>query len=535
MNSSRPFYEGRRGTPSKILSGDENTHDLNNNNITPIPVPFIKIETRRSLQRFSQFITTHNPTLEAIIKVATQPDVELLTPALVSIFRAFDSLDDLKSFVIKSLQFDNDTEIYSFLREGSLRISLLSKLVQTNGKIYIRKVIHPCLKKIVKAKLDCEIDLHKIDHPENLEKNIKNLTKVSKLLFRCIWKSSRKIPCYIKDLLIQMYQLFKPAGITPLLLVGTMLFLRLITPAVSNFKYIIDAKRTLVLIAKLMQLIVNKNYTFEKNNVLKPFEHFIASEVPKAEKFAKTLLDVNVPSGTRQKPKAKSRNYDKSTVDLYFWVKRSEESLEKYISSTYGEQSCSALIEQIGCVHASFGSDPNVADDWQTVWKRVRNHLNDRSRNSTELTANEYSSPDSSEVSYQDDESTSDSDMVLTEESSLSVRNSSPRSYSTTCSSPREQPAMILKCFHERKRRLKLINLEQVVSFTRLLELIQQKFEFRETVAFRLKYHTKPVTLGGLPEEHYVEDRATLERFFETQGTFENLSIVYALWIIEHS
>eukprot|EP01103_Thecamoeba_quadrilineata_P000306 TRINITY_DN10259_c0_g1_i1.p1 TRINITY_DN10259_c0_g1~~TRINITY_DN10259_c0_g1_i1.p1 ORF type:complete len:449 (+),score=83.57 TRINITY_DN10259_c0_g1_i1:145-1347(+) len=399
-------------------------------------------------------------------------------------------------------------------------------------------------------KLICEIDTYKLENPSMLDKNVKNLTKVTKVLLNCIWKSSRKIPFFIKDLMVQLHRKLSSFGVTPLQIVGTMFFLRLINPVVSKYKYKTESQRTVLLMAKLLQLIVNKISTLENDNLLKIMEPLLAKEIPKAERFAKTVLNVNESSDStsRYKPK-QSSHFEKRGMDLYLWLKKKEEALGAYLSTNYGETSSNIFRDQISSVHSSFGSDPNSADDWQTVWRRVRHHL-DSHKGGSEILISDTS--DNSQ-NKSDDAKTTESDDLRTEyddDSSFTFssytsphssrdQNRSPRTHSpipsppSSPTSPSFKPIMVIKCFQENTKRLKLIHLEKVVTFAELLDLIQHKFCFKGPVPFRLRYTPKPQNSPEKPADAFIDDRTSLERFFEKEGKFDGCTVIYALWVVE--
>mmetsp|Transcript_10981 Transcript_10981/g.15117 ORF Transcript_10981/g.15117 Transcript_10981/m.15117 type:complete len:508 (-) Transcript_10981:38-1561(-) len=475
-------------------------------------------ETKRALSDFGVFVVKNNFVLDTILQIAPQKDSVGLSPSLVQLYDFSEAKDILKERAIDYITVDKDTDVVAFLRENSLAVTILSRSIQHYGRNYLEEVVQYRLKKllkpILKSKINCEIDPSRLDSSvsgEELQKRIAYLTKITKAILNPIWKSVKAIPFYVKDTIIQIHNKLKHTGISPLQLVGTLFFLRFVTPVVTaagpeNNK---DVKRIFLLVAKLIQLIVNKISTVEKANFLKVMEPLLASQIPKAEAFAQSLLDPKEKSDHRPIRRKSTRDIERCSFDVYLWLRRHSEEVEQHMLRAYDELTHDDLKENMTSVHASFGSDIKVAEDWQKVWKRVQ-----KQKYGTVAVKKDGTSV------FSDNES-----WAITSEAS-SVSDETMSTITNEHQEEDERLTIAFKCYHEPSKRLKFFEFQINPTFPLLIDSIQKRFGIPKSAPLRFSFLPE-----GQAKRANIEDERAFGDYLHNEGFQSGNTIVYSVFV----
>ena len=230
--------------------------------------------------------------LQAIIATTANEDFEKVSGCLVRIFVANDCSREVVHSLIKEEVRNHRESFMTMFREDNLRIKTISNYFKLVGKPYLRRILSPIIlnieknnKKLIKQhnnssnnsinhiinNYNNNINNNNNNHNNNSSSNLtleKNSPLILEITDLVIQKLNENVTCpaYIRIACFQIKEeltIKAPEIIVPSL--GNLLFLRWIGPAlvqpqeygVIDFNPSFESKRILILVAKILQSIVN--------------------------------------------------------------------------------------------------------------------------------------------------------------------------------------------------------------------------------------------------------------------------------------
>ncbi|KAG7321854.1 hypothetical protein KOW79_014712 [Hemibagrus wyckioides] len=231
----------------------------------------------------------------------------------------------------------------TLFRGNSLASKIMTFCFKVYGAAYLQKLLEPLMRGVITSPewqhISFEVDPTRLEPPENLEENQRNLLQITDRFFLAIINSSSEFPPQLRSVCHCLYQVvsqrFPQNSIGA---VGSAMFLRFINPAiVSPYEAgILDKKppprieRGLKLMSKILQSIAN-HVLFTKEEHMRPFNDFVKNNFEAARRF---FLDIASDS-----PPSDSVNHslsfisDGNVLALHRLLWNNQERIGQYLSS----------------------------------------------------------------------------------------------------------------------------------------------------------------------------------------------------------
>ncbi|XP_058269102.1 neurofibromin isoform X3 [Hemibagrus wyckioides] len=252
----------------------------------------------------------------------------------------------------------------TLFRGNSLASKIMTFCFKVYGAAYLQKLLEPLMRGVITSPewqhISFEVDPTRLEPPENLEENQRNLLQITDRFFLAIINSSSEFPPQLRSVCHCLYQatchsLLNKATVkekkenkksvvsqrfpqNSIGAVGSAMFLRFINPAiVSPYEAgILDKKppprieRGLKLMSKILQSIAN-HVLFTKEEHMRPFNDFVKNNFEAARRF---FLDIASDS-----PPSDSVNHslsfisDGNVLALHRLLWNNQERIGQYLSS----------------------------------------------------------------------------------------------------------------------------------------------------------------------------------------------------------
>ncbi|KAK2831420.1 hypothetical protein Q7C36_016506 [Tachysurus vachellii] len=231
----------------------------------------------------------------------------------------------------------------TLFRGNSLASKIMTFCFKVYGAAYLQKLLEPLMRGVITSPewqhISFEVDPTRLEPPENLEENQRNLLQITDRFFLAIINSSSEFPPQLRSVCHCLYQVvsqrFPQNSIGA---VGSAMFLRFINPAiVSPYEAgILEKKppprieRGLKLMSKILQSIAN-HVLFTKEEHMRPFNDFVKNNFEAARRF---FLDIASDS-----PPSDSVNHslsfisDGNVLALHRLLWNNQERIGQYLSS----------------------------------------------------------------------------------------------------------------------------------------------------------------------------------------------------------
>ncbi|GAA6097375.1 neurofibromin isoform X1 [Tachysurus ichikawai] len=252
----------------------------------------------------------------------------------------------------------------TLFRGNSLASKIMTFCFKVYGAAYLQKLLEPLMRGVITSPewqhISFEVDPTRLEPPENLEENQRNLLQITDRFFLAIINSSSEFPPQLRSVCHCLYQatchsLLNKATVkekkenkksvvsqrfpqNSIGAVGSAMFLRFINPAiVSPYEAgILEKKppprieRGLKLMSKILQSIAN-HVLFTKEEHMRPFNDFVKNNFEAARRF---FLDIASDS-----PPSDSVNHslsfisDGNVLALHRLLWNNQERIGQYLSS----------------------------------------------------------------------------------------------------------------------------------------------------------------------------------------------------------
>lgn len=243
--------------------------------------------------------------VSALLDSLKASEQEYVAGLIVRIFDANDELIPLLQYVI-SQEVQKTDDIGNLFRNNSISSRMISAYGRLVGHEYLRNTLKPVIDDIIYQNIALEVDPMKLlgDKVEaqrdsiyfpskEIDANARELIRLVSTLLHAIIKTRDAAPpefmeicALIKEIVGAKFENWKIG-------VGGFLFLRLYCPVIflppkdfgyENDKTKPEAKRTLVLVSKILQNLANFNSN-SQDMVMKPFNSFILDNIPVIENY----------------------------------------------------------------------------------------------------------------------------------------------------------------------------------------------------------------------------------------------------------
>eukprot|EP01103_Thecamoeba_quadrilineata_P000018 TRINITY_DN10010_c0_g1_i1.p1 TRINITY_DN10010_c0_g1~~TRINITY_DN10010_c0_g1_i1.p1 ORF type:complete len:470 (+),score=90.50 TRINITY_DN10010_c0_g1_i1:123-1532(+) len=190
----------------------------------------------------------------------------------------------------------------TLLRNTSVATLLMSAYVRLIGERYLSVLLKQLLLDFLSSKVSLEIDPNRLDSGEDIEKNIANLFEITKAFLNEICSSVDLCPMPLRILCgllrNEVRRKFPEATMSA---IGGFFFLRFVCPALvtpetfnffGNVSISLSARRSLILVSKLLQSLTNGVPFGDKEAYMIPLNNFIFEHMPSVTQFFEALTAV---------------------------------------------------------------------------------------------------------------------------------------------------------------------------------------------------------------------------------------------------
>ncbi|KAI5857977.1 hypothetical protein BZA05DRAFT_111491 [Tricharina praecox] len=188
--------------------------------------------------------------------------------------------------------------------------SLLTRALDTHmkrlGREYLEETLGDHLQKIAAEDTYCEVDPMRIDSPEHIQRNWKQLLSITRTIWQAIFTSASRCPLELRKILRHIRlcvedrygDLLRTVSYSS---VCGFLFLRFFVPAILNPKLFgllkdhpgVRAQRTLTLIAKALQGLANMTTFGIKEPWMSPMNEFLAEHKDELKDFVDSVTTIS--------------------------------------------------------------------------------------------------------------------------------------------------------------------------------------------------------------------------------------------------
>ena len=200
------------------------------------------------------------------------------------------------------------------------------------GKEYLEETLSEKMRDIEQSDPDCEVDPHRVESPDDLQRNWRNLIALTENLWQAIATSAPRCPPELRIIMRRIRDCAEDRygdflRTVTYSSVSGFLFLRFFCPAVLNprlfgllkgeifcntwSRYYIDvtidhprpkAQRTLTLITKTLQTLANLNTFGSKEPWMEPMNVFLTNHRPEFKTFIDEICDISSQSSSSIPP-----------------------------------------------------------------------------------------------------------------------------------------------------------------------------------------------------------------------------------------
>lgn len=293
----------------KVNRGPEKKVNCLNTPTNPIPINEIdskEVPAKVTLESLLELLLDKEYRLvSAILHSLKASEQEKVAGLVVRIFDANGELIPLLRHVI-SQEVEKTEEIGNLFRSNSISSRMISAYGRLVGGVYLRNTLKPVVDDIVLNNLDLEVDPMKLlgDKVEaqrdsfvyptgKIEENAKTLIRLASSIVQSIVETRDAAPHEFFEICSLIREIVGAKFSNWKIAIGGFLFLRLYCPVIflppDDFGYDLDhtkadAKRTLVLVSKILQNMANFNYN-SQDMVMKPFNSFIQETTETIEHY----------------------------------------------------------------------------------------------------------------------------------------------------------------------------------------------------------------------------------------------------------
>jgi hypothetical protein len=292
-------------------------------------------------------------------------------------------------------------------------------------------------------------------------------------------------------------ELNKIEEVSPEKLVGSFFFLRfvcpyIISPSLDEKNIDTQARRGLILIAKIVQLIANQVDTFDPNDFLSITQDFVKDQLPVFSEFSQQLLNVQVKCNQGTIRRRSTKYMSASSFRIFQWLSKNEMVAGSYVQSHFGVAAHDSLKEALDKVRKTIGTDLNAAD--YSAWKQIHVHMQKLQllQSGEDLSTLLYSAASDDQCSTETETTSS------IEEDTISV-------FDPEVSSPSFKP-LTIKFLCDKTKKVNIMQMEKEMAFSEVLEWIHEKFAIEQDTEIRLRnaykdpVHDEPSYLRQISE-----------------------------------
>eukprot|EP01127_Copromyxa_protea_P021627 TRINITY_DN7504_c0_g1_i1.p1 TRINITY_DN7504_c0_g1~~TRINITY_DN7504_c0_g1_i1.p1 ORF type:complete len:609 (-),score=145.58 TRINITY_DN7504_c0_g1_i1:62-1888(-) len=252
---------------------------------------------------------------DALVEILSQPDLCLMNSVCVTagseqeeILRTIIKILDAHSKTMPIIKQSITNEVgatqnpATLFRGNSTATKLMSAFTKMTGRAYLTNVIKPFVDEICTSTISCEVDSSKISAGEDVETNMMNLLSYCQTFLDAIMGSLDACPLPFRDMMqhlqSEVMKRFPTAGY---IAVAGFIFLRFFCPAISapESQEVVTpaqispkARRTFVLISKVIQCLANGAKFGQKEAFMLPCNSFIETNQQACNNFLAALSTI---------------------------------------------------------------------------------------------------------------------------------------------------------------------------------------------------------------------------------------------------
>ena len=208
------------------------------------------------------------------------------------------------------------------------------------GEEFLHLLLGDPLHEIIE--MDLEVDPNKLDKEKNVEDNIRNLESACALILDNLYASVEDVPFEIRFLCRTFWDLVgEKFGDMRFASVGGYIFLRFLCPAILTCdKHGIceldrDSRRSLTLVAKVLQNVSNGVEFGKKEVFMIPLNSFILKQLPLLKKYFEELCDIECEGFEERKVQIPRHVLERSTDNIYKQILFQKKKLEAQDRETF--------------------------------------------------------------------------------------------------------------------------------------------------------------------------------------------------------
>ncbi|KAJ3432578.1 ras gtpase-activating protein [Anaeramoeba flamelloides] len=270
-------------------------------------------------------LSNNHEILYALSDVVHSGDADEVAKALVEILSNM-KLPDLVQFIKGSIEreVENTDLAPQLFRSNSMATKMMTSFSKQVGSEYLKNTFEKIITQIVKQQVRIEIDPRKLKENENLEEMFKILRQYVKSFLDLIYKSTNYVPSVLREICQQlMLSVGKKFPDHKEISIAGVFFLRYLCPAIINpesFHIITNiqvgnTRRTLIIIAKVIQTFVNRIEMGVKDRNLQPLSGFTKNNIEQLDNFLYKIS--NQEEGEEKKEKEeKKKEKEKEPIEL---------------------------------------------------------------------------------------------------------------------------------------------------------------------------------------------------------------------------
>ncbi|KAI1110131.1 GTPase [Nemania sp. NC0429] len=306
-----------------------------------------------------QLLTQDMSLVIAISTACPSGEVEELTVALLNVFECRGLTFKLMEALIKQEIEDTENEA-ELLRRNCVATKILSIYARWKGAQYLKVTLQKVVERLTSQDLNLELDPLKLSSPEELQRNAMQLRIVAKVFIDDICASSASIPPSFRKIcnIISTAVLpkFSEAKYTA---VGAFIFLRFFCPAIVapeserlvNEPPSKDMRRSLLLIAKVIQNLANNVLFGAKEQYMDPLNDFLTENIYDVTTFLREISVLPENLDTSQ-PELESCDFGSCVILHRFLYEHRDTVRQRLLSQQRREQIRTPGELPRGCVPA---------------------------------------------------------------------------------------------------------------------------------------------------------------------------------------
>eukprot|EP01080_Neovahlkampfia_damariscottae_P008417 gene8417-242_t len=262
----------------------------------------VKKDVKKLYEKFCTEITSNPEILKVIYTSIQQNDMDLISRSLYNISKELGNTDKLIEIVVEFEFQDKNSSKQTALRTNSLPTKILDNLMKETASKYTANILQDPIMNVLKEKNNLEIDPHKIENKEMIDKNLKLLNSLASQVIEAMLseKAIETIPPKIRDVCRLIEKQCKTVDWSSSHLLANILFLRLFNITVvfpdqnEHMKLQLlnpQERRNLILISKIVQNLAN-GYEFKEEYMI-PLNDILQKYSDKMNDFFTKIVSID--------------------------------------------------------------------------------------------------------------------------------------------------------------------------------------------------------------------------------------------------